>query len=590
VEPDRQLALLRRFEPVVRYTAGELFLPAPVDDFVGGCALVRDEGGQRHELALAGTLTLDALAELGRRQATGALSLRRVARPLERREHRTWRRTGPRFRASSRFAVVALPSRLLDAAFRLTLVLRGTVPGGFTAAAHQAYARVDQPPTYYGRAVRDGGYLVLQYWFFYWMNDWRSSFGGVNDHEGDWEQVSLFLTDSDAASGAADGPTPRWVVYSAHDTVGDDLRRRWDDPDLALVGEHPVVYAGAGSHAGAYLPGEYLVKVPLDLPDWARRTMAGVRRLLSGHEGPWAGLALPYLDYHRGDGIAVGPGGDRDWHAVPIDDSTRWVRDYRGLWGLDTRDRFGGERAPAGPRYERNGGVRLSWGQPVAWAGLDREPPDDAEARAELAAAGRVVAARLAETRENLAAQRTLLRAARTADRLRGVPVHRPGRKQRAMISQVATLREREADLRALLETADHAEDLPDEGPHAHLRTRALPLELDRRRQGRLVRLWSAATSSLVLAGLGLLLVTGRRPDLAEVGFVAAVLVAVEAVLRRRLVRLVVAVGLAAVTLTSAWSVVTVVRRNLPLALGATLIVAAAVLAYLTISQGLRRR
>ena len=40
-----------------------------------------------------------------------------------------------------------------------------------------------------------------------------------------------------------------------------------------------------------------------------------------------------------------------------IDDETPWVRDYRGLWGLDTRDRFGGERAPAGPRYERDGTV-----------------------------------------------------------------------------------------------------------------------------------------------------------------------------------------------------------------------------------------
>jgi hypothetical protein len=32
-------------------------------------------------------------------------------------------------------------------------------------------------------AVRDAGYLILQYWLFYAMNDWRSTFGGVNDHE-----------------------------------------------------------------------------------------------------------------------------------------------------------------------------------------------------------------------------------------------------------------------------------------------------------------------------------------------------------------------------------------------------------------------
>ena len=38
------------------------------------------------------------------------------------------------------------------------------------------------------------------------------------------------------------------AVFSAHDEVGDDLRRRWDDPDLTLVdGDHPVVFAGIGS-------------------------------------------------------------------------------------------------------------------------------------------------------------------------------------------------------------------------------------------------------------------------------------------------------------------------------------------------------
>ena len=27
------------------------------------------------------------------------------------------------------------------------------------------------------------------------MNDWRSTFGGVNDHEADWEQVTVFRPD-----------------------------------------------------------------------------------------------------------------------------------------------------------------------------------------------------------------------------------------------------------------------------------------------------------------------------------------------------------------------------------------------------------
>ena len=84
---------------------------------------------------------------------------------------------------------------------------------------------------------RDGGYVILQYWYFYAMNDWRSTYGGVNDHESDWEQVTIFLTEETLQ--------PSWVAFSSHDEVGDDLRRRWDDPDIEFVdGVHPVVYAG----------------------------------------------------------------------------------------------------------------------------------------------------------------------------------------------------------------------------------------------------------------------------------------------------------------------------------------------------------
>ena len=54
---------------------------------------------------------------------------------------------------------------------------------------------------------------------------------------------------------------------------------------------------------------------------------------------------------------------------------TRWVDRYRGLWGLDTGDRFAGERAPAGPKYTRTGSVRQSWADPLGFAGLDKVPP-----------------------------------------------------------------------------------------------------------------------------------------------------------------------------------------------------------------------
>ena len=61
-----------------------------------------------------------------------------------------------------------------------------------------------------------------------------------------------------------------WVAFCSHDETGDDLRRRSDDPDITCVDHtHPVVYAGAGSHSGAHLPGEYA----LPPRSWARASL-----------------------------------------------------------------------------------------------------------------------------------------------------------------------------------------------------------------------------------------------------------------------------------------------------------------------------
>lgn len=52
--------------------------------------------------------------------------------------------------------------------------------------------RTDHHP-YYGRVVRAGGYIALQYWMFYPFNDWRSRIYGVNDHEADWELLVIVV-------------------------------------------------------------------------------------------------------------------------------------------------------------------------------------------------------------------------------------------------------------------------------------------------------------------------------------------------------------------------------------------------------------
>jgi hypothetical protein len=192
---------------VLRFTQGELFLPMPVENYLAKCSLWRSAGagpalGRRaaaEQVGAPGDLTPERLAEI-RAPSGPDLSLRFVQRSLGRREFRAWRRAAGRARlaaGTSRFAAVGLLGRLIDAVLRLSLLLRGRVPGGTTAAAEQIY-RTDADPDscpYYGRVVRDRGFVALQYWFFYAMNDWRSTFGGVNDHEADWEQVTVFLPD-----------------------------------------------------------------------------------------------------------------------------------------------------------------------------------------------------------------------------------------------------------------------------------------------------------------------------------------------------------------------------------------------------------
>jgi hypothetical protein len=142
------------------------------------------------------------------------------------------------------------------------------------------------------------------------------------------------------------------------------------------LGECSLWRAGPGRRAtAACLPGGYLVTVE---PPALARVLAGLRRLsrlllpwTAAHSG--TAFGLPFIDYHRGDGPGVGPGEARSWRPVLVHDETPWLRDSRGLWGLDTHDPFGRERAPAGPRYERDGSVRLCWSDPVGWAGLDKQ-------------------------------------------------------------------------------------------------------------------------------------------------------------------------------------------------------------------------
>ena len=587
------VTLARRFEPVLRYTKGELFFPMPVERYLEAAALFRrtPEKQPPELLAPSGTLNLSTLISYAGERGGVNLELHFVDKPLSRSAYRRWRRRPdrPKFQGGSPFAMVGMFGRIIDSIMRFSLIMRGKVPGGFAAAAHIRFQASGPPaPTYYVRAVRDAGYLVLQYWFFYAMNDWRSTFGGVNDHEGDWEQITLFLTEPDSSE-----PQLAWVAFSAHDEVGDDLRRRVDDPDLQLVdGTHPVVHAGAGSHSGAYLPGDYIVTaappVLEKLTQWRHRF---ARLITPGGKARQerSGIGLPFIDYRRGDGPSVGPGTDQGWTPVVIDDDTPWVREYRGLWGYDTRDPFGGERAPAGPRYERNGSIRRAWDRPVAWAGLDKVPPTPTDEVSALQRRAADLEAELDTAQLRLADEIDRLRSRHEATRALAADGAPAAVDDAATQAAVDATRDEIAGLMAEQQAVSKAliKPPPPEPVHAHLRHRALPDQDTQRPAHWTLRLWAAISVSVLLLAMAWLILY-RTTSAMLVGLIViiAAVAAIEATFRGRLLPFLASLVILLLILAGIYLAVT----NLRLAIAVTLIFGALALLLSNLMGYLRRR
>ena len=217
--------------------------------------------------------------------------------------------------AATAFAIMDVP--------RLPAIIRDEALQRY--APHRDLAA--HPPVYYYHVTPNRGYLAIQYWFFYAYNDWGTSHGGVNDHEGDWEAIFLFLQNE----------KPVYVAFTAHN--GPPHLFSWADPALEKVdGAHPVAHVGCGSHASYATSGVH--------------TYA-------------AGIA----DYHRGDSdVGVGPGANASW-ANPVDLATQsWALNFAGGWGALVK-RWGaswlspGAQAPTGPVWHY-----AQWESPVQWA------------------------------------------------------------------------------------------------------------------------------------------------------------------------------------------------------------------------------
>ncbi len=577
-------ALLRRFEPVIRSTVGDKFYPMDVDPYVRACSLwVQRPDEEAVCVVPSGELTLERVAQQPLDEAGAVHFLkfadtRSAGKPGSHRASFAFfrRRAAERtkvsregFRAGrGRLARVGYFSRLADALYSIALLARGRVPGEAAAVASAAYARImerNEHYRYHGRVIREDGWVVLQYWLFYPFNDWRSGFFGANDHEADWEKVFVYLSESEAGE-----MRPEWVAYAAHNYTGDNLRRRWDDPEVEKVGEHPVIYVAAGSHASYYAPGEYLTELNLPLPSLLARTITNARKFWRRRLGQYAGddeddgassyLHIPFVDYARGDGLTVGPGGDREWDPPRLmtDPPPAWVSEYRGLWGLYARDPFEGEDAPAGPMYNRDKSVSRAWYDPVGWAGLDKVPTSTEALEAVLGQQAdlAVECDKLHDEIESKSRQLKQLGVEAAAMRDRS-HLDRPYRDRTNRIGELSRelsqLRSRLATDEAVSESlGDYARRLRngDRGPlRAHISRAHRPASDAQLRTSRVAEAWAAVS-------VGLLLISLVGIVLFEQGHLISILVVsiamfafIEASFRGRLVNLVssVNIGLAVV-------------------------------------------
>jgi hypothetical protein len=133
-------------------------------------------------------------------------------------------------------------------------------------AAVSCYAGGPQSaPVVYGRYDKVDGTIVLQYWYLYEYNFWSLQYPAGDlvwqAHEGDWEVVTIVLDEE---------RQPVEAGYSQH--CGGE-RRGWATVPKASGSDHPLVYAGTGSHANLFAPGPH----PIDLACYPPQAQAFFR-------------------------------------------------------------------------------------------------------------------------------------------------------------------------------------------------------------------------------------------------------------------------------------------------------------------------
>ena len=144
-------------------------------------------------------------------------------------------------------------------------------------AAHAA--ALHRKPAYrdrvYGHARRDGqGRLWLQYWLFYYYNDFQllGPLLSGGKHEGDWELVQVRLGASEK---------PEQAVFSQHKTAES---KAWANVRKRPSAATPLVYVARGSHANYFAPGSHWTGVWFDQADGKGPQIAPTLEVLEDSE------------------------------------------------------------------------------------------------------------------------------------------------------------------------------------------------------------------------------------------------------------------------------------------------------------------
>ncbi|MFP5362940.1 MAG: hypothetical protein ACLGI5_09445 [Thermoleophilia bacterium] len=170
-------------------------------------------------------------------------------------------------------------------------------------------ARPDLKNRIYGRAVEVNGRLWLQYWLWYFYNDYQLALG-FGTHEGDWESIQLRM--------GVDGDLPDVAVYAQH-RHGE--KRSWqhveklpDSPDV------PVAYIARGSHAAYFEAGYHQTEAWYDIADGRRPAPKLALEIVEDATHPWMRWPGRWGDTTPRDRSAdldqsapTGPGTKRHW-------------------------------------------------------------------------------------------------------------------------------------------------------------------------------------------------------------------------------------------------------------------------------------